>query len=85
MTDQYLLGFITILLGVIGFFLVKFIKSVESMEEAVDSLKITISVFTEKFSSNSKDHEVTERRLNEHAKRLDEHDRAITELKVKVK
>jgi len=85
MTDQYLLGFITILLGVIGFFLVKFIKSVESMEEAVNSLKITMSVFTEKFASNSVDHEKTERRLNDHAKQLDEHDRAITELKVKVK
>ena len=85
MTDQYLLGFITILLGVIGFFLVKFIKSVESMQEAVDSLKITISVFTEKFASNSKEHETTEKRLNDHARQLDEHDRAIIELKTKAK
>lgn len=72
---------ISLLLVVIGFFLTKFIKSVDDMQSSVEALNVAISAFSEKFISNSKEHEVTERRLNEHSRRIDEHEICITRLK----
>jgi len=42
---------------------------------SVNQLTVAVNVMQ---SQNSDRHPVTERRLNEHAKRLDEHDKRIT-------
>lgn len=66
---------ITILLAVIGCFLRMQAEASQNLAKSVSELTVAVNVL----QSQSQDrHPVTERRLNEHAKRLDDHERRIT-------
>lgn len=66
---------ITLLLSVVAYFLNKQIGVQEALTKAVNQLTTAVSVLE---SQNKDSHPRFERRLNAHAKRLDEHDRRIT-------
>lgn len=66
---------ITLLLAVIGYFLRMQAEASRDLAMSVNQLTVAVNVMQ---SQNSDRHPVTERRLNDHAKRLDEHDRRLT-------
>jgi beta-lactamase regulating signal transducer with metallopeptidase domain len=68
---------ITLLLTVVAYFLNKQIKVQESLTKAVNSLTTAVTVLE---SQQAERHPVIERRLNDHARRLDAHDRQITRI-----
>ncbi len=78
---------IILLLGVIGFFLKQLIREIKEMNISIGKLT-TVTKVQEKDFSNLKEgcyqkHIIVDNRLNEHAKRLDDHDRNIAVLKSK--
>lgn len=71
-------GFIlSLLLGIVSYFLKKFVQQLELLREVVQQLQITVS--TEKSRSDGfwiaceHSHKIVERRLNDHAKSINEH------------
>ena len=64
-------GIIIMLLGVVAYFLKRQITVSEILTKAVNNLTTAVTVLE---SQNKDRHPVIERRLNTHAKRLDEHD-----------
>jgi uncharacterized membrane protein YccC len=68
---------ISVLLGVVAFFLKKQIAIQETLTQAVNNLTTAVTVLE---SQNKDRHPVIERRLNEHAHRLDNHDSRITKI-----
>lgn len=68
---------ISILLGVVAFFLKEQIAIQKTLTKAVNNLTTAVTVLE---SQNKDRHPVIERRLNEHAKRLDAHDNRITKM-----
>jgi len=76
-----------LMLGIVAFFVKGLISSSKSVETAVNQLNI--SVATERTRSDDfrvscdKTHEVVTSRLNDHRRRLDDHEKKITKLEVK--
>lgn len=68
-------GIITLLLAVVAYFLKKQISVSEILTTAVNNLTTAVKLIEQQQSERDPR---TERRLNEHAGRLDEHDRRIT-------
>lgn len=71
-------GFIlSLLLGIVSYFLKKFVQQLELLREVVQQLQITVS--TEKSRTDGfwiaceHSHRIVERRLNDHSKSLSEH------------
>lgn len=77
---------ILILLSVVGYFIQNNIKLTKNIQDTVVELKSLISLIQEK-QMNDKDNlndfkNITATRLNDHSKRLNEHDRELERLKV---
>lgn len=75
---------IMLLLAAIAYFVKEWIKSTRSLADAVIELKLTIALLqtnqgNSAINCNGK-HQVIDLRLNEHAKRLNEHGEAIAEM-----
>lgn len=96
---EIVLGVISILIAIIGFFLAHYfkqsVKSQDELRESVNKLQITLTglngiiiAMQEKsdiFSEGCKSkHDIVNHRLNEHARQIDEHEKKIAELAVKV-
>jgi len=96
---EIILAIIGILIGIIGFFLAHYFKqsvaSQNDLRESVNKLQITLTGLngiimamqdkSDVFSEGCKvKHNVVDHRLKEHANKLDEHEKKITELSVKV-
>lgn len=90
-----LMGIITLMLTIIGYFIVRFMNSTDKLADNVEKLQLSVSgmnaviesIKTEqhvKDEACSKSHARHEHRLNNHAGRLDQHEKKITELDVKV-
>lgn len=86
----YILGIagaiIILLLGVIGFFLKMIVKVINSLEETVNRLIKTVAVIETTQQLNGSGcvdkHSVITTRLNDHAKRLNDHGEEIARLKI---
>lgn len=78
---------IMLMLGIVAYFVKGLISSSKSVENAVNQL--TVSVATERtknedFRGNCNvTHKIVNDRLNDHRRRLDEHDKQITKLEFK--
>ena len=78
---------IMLMLGIVAFFVKGLISSSKAVETAVNSL--TISVATDRTRSEDfrascdRTHDVVTNRLNDHRRRLDDHEKKITTLEVK--
>lgn len=72
---------IAILLSVVAYFLNRQIKSQEILTDAVNQLRTIVSVLQ---SQNDDRHPVIDRRLNDHSKRLDEHDKQLARIETKL-
>ena len=75
---------VMILLGAIAYFLQKWINSTDSLTQSVNDLKTAVALLQTNQGNSDKmcgaTHKIIETRLNEHAKRLNEHGEAIVEL-----
>ena len=72
---------IIILMGIVAYFLGKQINVSELLTKAVNNLTTAVKILE---SQNSERHPVIVRRLNDHARRLDSHDRDIVCIKTKL-
>lgn len=68
---------IILLLGIITFFLQKFVNSVDEIKAFVNTLRVSVAEDQIKFNSfmtnHYEQHKTIDRRLNDHSRRLDEH------------
>ena len=65
---------IMLLLGIIGFFIQRLVKAVDSVESAVNELRVVVGVQQSKFSAMDRDcslkHGMLEKRLNKHSEQM---------------
>jgi len=91
MTEQMLLyiisiagGLIIILLGIVGFWLSRYVKSTDELNKVVVSLRILVqSINTEhvEFRDRCREHSsLTTKRLHSHDKKIDDHESRISVL-----
>lgn len=76
---------ITILLGVNGYFMKKWIESTEALTGSVNALKTTVALLQQDNGNTEKmcrsKHLIIDRKLNDHEEKLVEHVEAITALR----
>ena len=79
-----LLGAISLLLAILGFFLRQQIIVTKELTTSVNSLVKTVAVLENKSENVVKENLTTIKRLDAHAMRLDQHEKAIAIIEVKI-
>lgn len=73
---------ISILLGLVGFWLARYVRSTDELTKVVTSLRIVVEIMgtsQKDFQASCAKHtELTERRLNIHSEKLEDHEKRIT-------